>query len=101
MCHRQFHIWRKEYFCELWSNTTNPLTPSVATGPKFLGYFVSALYVAVRDELPTQPPFTLADNTIALAATYGLLPAAMRHFRTRSHNLTRCIGALISLRGAT
>jgi hypothetical protein len=101
MCHRQFHIWRKEYFCELWSNTTNPLTPSVATRPKFLGYYVSALYVAVRDELHTQPPFSLADNTVALAATNGLPPAAIRHFHTRSHNLTRCIGALISFRGAT
>ena len=95
MCHRQFHIWRKEYFCELWSNTTNPFSPSVATGPKFLGYYVSALYIVVRDELHTQPPSTLADNTVALAATSGLLPAAIRHFRPGSHNLTRCIGRLL------
>ena len=93
MCHRQFHIWRKEYFCELWSNTTNPLTPSVATGPKFLGYFVSALYVAVRDELPTQSPSTLADNTAALAATNGLLPAAIRHFRTVKGGYVECVSA--------
>ena len=57
--------------------------------------------VAVRDGLHTQSPFTLADNTVALAANNGLLAAAIRHFRTRSRNLTRCIGALISLRGHT
>ena len=56
---------------------------------------MSALYVAVRDELHTQPPSTLADNTVALAATSGLLPAAIRHFRPGSHNLTRCIGRLL------
>ena len=101
MCHRQINIWRKEYFCVLWSNTTNPLTLSVATGPKFFGYFVSPLYVVVRDGLHTQPPLTLADNTVALAATNGLRAAAIQHFPTRSRNLTRCIGALIRLRGAT
>ena len=34
---------------------------------------MSALYIAVRDELHTQPPFTFADNTVALAETNGLL----------------------------